>query len=128
MQYDGIKILLVDDNEINQLFTKELLENKGLHVKIANNGLEAVKIAFKEKFAAILMDLNMPVLGGVAATKLIRGKISFNELPIIAMTASIERSEKEECFSAGMQDYIEKPVELLNFYSMLNKWLLKTED
>lgn len=125
MQNDRTSILLVEDNEINQIFTKEILENRGINVIIAQNGLEAVKLACKEKFAAILMDLQMPIMGGVAATKRIREKISFDELPIIAMTASVERAEKEDCFSAGMQDYIEKPININNLYSLLNKWLNK---
>ncbi|MBF0193999.1 MAG: response regulator [Magnetococcales bacterium] len=119
----GSHLLLAEDNEINQQVGKELLEQIKIEVTIANNGLEAVELATKREFDGILMDLQMPVMGGLEATKLIRNHYSFKELPIIAMTANTMSGDRNKCLDAGMNDHVSKPVVPENLYSTLAKWI-----
>jgi two-component system sensor histidine kinase/response regulator len=111
----GAKILLTEDNEINQQIAIELLESAGATVEVANNGREAVEILFKgsrpPQFDVVLMDLQMPEMDGCQATAKIRSDPDFASLPIIAMTAHATTEEKERCLSAGMNDHIPKPID-----------------
>jgi len=121
----GLKILLVEDNVLNQEVAKELLEIAGAKVQIANNGKEAVEAVGQKFFDIILMDIQMPVMGGYEATKIIRENRSYinNEnLPIIAMTAHAMKGIREECIQAGMNDYISKPIDPENMFSVILKW------
>jgi PAS domain S-box-containing protein len=104
------RILLVEDNETNLQLARELLEQVGLEVVTAANGLEAVAIAAKERFDGILMDLQMPVMDGLTATREIRKGSSPREMPIMAMTANAMSTDREECMAAGMNDHIAKPI------------------
>jgi PAS domain S-box-containing protein len=104
------RILLVEDNETNLQVARELLEQVGLEVITAANGSEAVALAGNEKFAGILMDLQMPVMDGLTATREIRKRFSPTKLPIIAMTANAMTADREECFAVGMNDHIAKPI------------------
>ncbi|MBF0138086.1 MAG: response regulator, partial [Magnetococcales bacterium] len=119
----GIHLLLVEDNEINQQVAQELLEQAGITVVIAKNGLEAVNLVDKAHFDGILMDLQMPVMDGLTATRLIRKKRGINELVVIAMTANAMAGDRERCLDAGMNDHISKPVDLDEMYATLAKWL-----
>jgi PAS domain S-box-containing protein len=111
----GVRILLVEDNAINQQIAVELLESTGARVEIANNGRIAVERLLTGPqpvpFDAVLMDLQMPELDGVGATAKIRADPRFDHLPIIAMTAHATLEEREHCLSAGMQDHIAKPID-----------------
>ena len=107
----GAKILLVEDNEINQQVAQELLQNAGFVVDIAENGQIGVDAVEKEKYDIVLMDLQMPVMDGLTATREIRKKHSLEELPILAMTASAMTSDREEAMAAGMNDHVAKPIE-----------------
>lgn len=106
----GARILLVEDNEINQIVAREYLESAGLSVTLANNGREGVDAVRKASFDAVLMDLQMPEMGGIEATRLIRQDARFADLPIIAMTAAVQERERNDCYAAGMNDHVGKPV------------------
>lgn len=107
----GIKLLLVEDNEINQQVAKEMLEQEGFDVDIAMDGLEAVQKIRTSVFDAVLMDLQMPIMDGYEATRIIRSEPRFNDLPIIAMTAHAMTDVKEKCLSIGMNGYVAKPID-----------------
>jgi len=120
-EFDSLKnktILLVEDNMINQLMAKTLLEKKGMIVSTADNGQEAIDALEKSSYSAVLMDLQMPLVDGIEATMIIRDKIS-QTIPIIALTANAIEGEKEKCFNAGMNDFIAKPFEPDTLYSKL---------
>ncbi|MBF0341128.1 MAG: response regulator [Magnetococcales bacterium] len=106
----GFKVLLVEDNEINQQVARELLEEEGVVVVIAANGEEAVAAVHRESFDLVLMDVQMPVMDGYAATRAIRADPAFKSLPIIAMTANAMAGDRERCMETGMNDHISKPV------------------
>lgn len=104
----GVNVLLVEDNEINQLVAENSLRYLGCEVTKADNGHIAIDILAKEKFDIILMDIQMPELDGVEATKILRNKLRL-KTPIIALTANAFRTEIDKCMSVGMNDYITKP-------------------
>ncbi|NVJ59522.1 MAG: response regulator [Gammaproteobacteria bacterium] len=107
-----VRVLLVEDNEVNQLIAKQMLIKIGCQVEVAENGLKAVDKVKQEKFDLIFMDMQMPVMDGIKATKLIR-KLPGNEnVPIVAMTANVLSEDKTKCFEAGMNYYIAKPINL----------------
>ncbi|CAD6877008.1 response regulator [Methylomonas fluvii] len=119
----GARILLVEDNPLNQQVAQEFLIKGGLEVTTANNGLEALAWLEKSSFDAVLMDLHMPVLDGLEATRRIRQSAALKELPIIAMTAAAMNQDKEACVAAGMNDHIAKPVEPEELANALAKWI-----
>ncbi|MBF0192157.1 MAG: response regulator [Magnetococcales bacterium] len=119
----GARLLLAEDNEINQQVAMELLEQAGITVVVANNGLEAVNLVGREHFDAILMDLQMPIMDGLTATRRIRKEKSAQLLPIIAMTANAMAGDREKCLDAGMNDHIAKPVEPDEMYATLARWI-----
>ncbi len=119
----GANILLAEDNEINQQVAKELLEKAGLKVTIANNGKEAVEKVAVSDFDLVLMDLQMPEMGGFEATGCIKGNPKFSNLPIVAMTAQAMTGDREKCIEAGMDDYITKPIDIIELFSTLSKWI-----
>lgn len=123
----GSKILVVEDNEINQQVAQELLEQANVSVLIANNGQEAIDIVEKEKLDGVLMDMQMPVMDGVTATKQIRTNPKFSELPILAMTANAMSEDIELCQKAGMQDHISKPVDPIKLYETIAKWITPSQ-
>lgn len=106
----GARILLVEDNEINQIVANEYLQSAGLMVTVVKNGIEAVDAVRRAKFDAVLMDLQMPEMGGIEATRLIRQDGRFADLPIIAMTAAVQAQDRDACYAAGMNDHVSKPV------------------
>ncbi|MCT4619194.1 MAG: response regulator [Marinisporobacter sp.] len=119
----GARILLVEDNELNQQVAVELLEDYGFLIDIAENGEIAVKKVNEEFYDIVLMDMQMPVMDGVTATKEIRKKIEYVSLPIIAMTANAMVGDKEKCAEAGMNDHIAKPIDPEQLFSTLLKWI-----
>ena len=119
----GYRLLLVEDNETNLQVARELLERIGINTAAAANGLEAVELAAKERFDGILMDLQMPKMDGLTATREIRKGLSRPDLPILAMTANALASDREDCLSAGMNDYIVKPIKPATLYGTLLRWL-----
>lgn len=108
----GKRILVVDDNSINQQVAQTLLEYEGLEVSLADNGQQAVQMVKDIQFDAVLMDLQMPVMDGFEATQLIRSENHYSDLPIIALTAYAREKEREKCLSHGMQDCVSKPIDI----------------
>lgn len=120
------RILLVEDNPINQEVAQELLHEVGLEVDIAVNGQQAVHQFTRKDYDLILMDMQMPVMDGIAATRAIRQTQRGRSLPILAMTANAFGEDRQRCLDAGMNDHIAKPVDPSNLYTMLIKWLPRT--
>ena len=125
LELSGARILLVEDNEINQQIAIEILADAGIKVTVAENGTKAVDIIKKDsdKFDLILMDLQMPEMDGFQATAVIRADKLFKEKPIIAMTANAMVKDRKKCLEAGMNDHIGKPVDPDELYAIINKWL-----
>lgn len=124
----GAEILLIDDNEMNQDVAVEILRDLGIHVEVANNGLIAIdmihqKAARGEMYDLVFMDMQMPVLDGVAATKQLREDTRFQNLLIIAMTANAMQSDKDLCMQAGMNDHLSKPIDPEQLEQRLYHWL-----
>ena len=123
--YQGTRILVADDDPINLEVVQMLLTDIGLAVDTAANGLEAIDKAGASPYALILMDLQMPKLGGLEATRAIRKLAGRRLTPIVAMTASAFAPERERCLTAGMNDFIAKPVSLENLFGTLLHWLAR---
>jgi two-component system, sensor histidine kinase and response regulator len=134
MKYDeeikrihGAKILLTEDNEINQQVAKELLEGHGLVVEIANNGKEAIEkiktSGIPSKYDLVFMDLQMPVMDGYTSTIEIRKLTDYKNLPIVAMSADAMTGIKEKCLEIGMMDYISKPINPDEVFETLARWV-----
>jgi two-component system sensor histidine kinase/response regulator len=119
----GARILLVEDNTINQQVAQEVLERAGFCVETAHNGQQALDILEHTSFDAVLMDLHMPVMDGIAAVQEIRKNSKFSDLPVIALTAAAMVQDREACFEAGMSDYLSKPVKPHDLMTMLAKWI-----
>jgi signal transduction histidine kinase/CheY-like chemotaxis protein len=127
-EYDatGIRVLLVEDNEMNQQVATELLESAGATVTVANHGGEAVKILTEAgqatPFDVVFMDLQMPEMDGFTAAKLLRRDPRLKNLPIIAMTAHALAEERQRCLDAGMNDHVSKPIDPDALFSTLLRW------
>lgn len=119
----GLRILLAEDNLLNQQIARELLEEYGVLIEVANNGREAIDWLQREHFDCVLMDMRMPEMDGVEATRRIRANPPWRAIPIIAMTANARTEDRNECLQAGMNDFISKPVEPAQFFRILLKWL-----
>lgn len=119
----SLKILVVEDNLINQKITKSFLVRMNHTVSIVKNGKEAVDIFEKEYFDCILMDIQMPVMDGIQATKLIREKekIKKTNIPIIAVSANLLVEEETKVIEAGMNDFIPKPINEAQLITALSK-------
>ena len=121
--HSGRRILVVEDEPINQAITRELLEQVGFQIDLANNGAEAVRMARDVDYCLILMDMQMPVMNGVDATQAIRGEPRTADVPIIAMTANAFVEDRENCLAAGMNDFVAKPVNPDVLFEVLYRWL-----
>ncbi len=120
-------LLLAEDNEINQEVARELLESVGIQVDVANNGQEAVKMFIKNPvYDLVLMDMQMPIMDGMEATRIIRTLARGQSVPIIAMTANVFTEDRQRCLEAGMNDHIAKPVDPEKLYTLLNSWIPDT--
>ena len=122
-QLGGVRILLVEDNEINQQVASELLAEVGCEVEIAGNGLIAVHKVQQAEYDIVLMDMQMPVLDGVGATEQIRQLPKLRDTPIIAMTANVMSQDRERCIAAGMNDFVGKPIDPQELWTTLRKWV-----
>ena len=125
LRIKGSRVLLVEDNHINQQVAREMLESEGIHVEIANNGQEAVNkvVTAQPMFDAILMDLQMPVMDGYEATHHIRTRVGNTWLPIIAVTANAMSGDRQKCLDHGMNDHIAKPVDIDQLHAALARWV-----
>ncbi|MDD4768027.1 MAG: response regulator, partial [Desulfotomaculaceae bacterium] len=119
----GAAVLLVEDNEINQQVATELLKQVGLEVTIAGNGFEAIDALAKRPFDLVLMDIHMPGMDGLEATRKIRSTGQYHDLPIVAMTANAMVGDREISLEAGMNEHITKPIDPEKLKSMLIKWI-----
>jgi|GEM_PF-1402715 len=119
----GSKILLVEDNPVNQMVATEILSSADITIHKAGNGFEAIEILKEMAFDAVLMDIQMPGMDGIEATGIIRNELNLIHLPIIAMTANAMTGDREKCISAGMNDYISKPIESKQIFSVLARWI-----
>ncbi|SDP80432.1 response regulator [Desulforhopalus singaporensis] len=119
----GTKILLVEDNELNQELMQDLLGIEKIIVTTASNGQEALDLLTSQSFDGVLMDCQMPVLDGYETTRLLRRQQKFRDLPIIAMTANAMIGDKEKALAAGMNDHIAKPIEPDEMFLTMAKWM-----
>ena len=126
IRHGGARILVAEDEPINQEITQEVLNDAGLLVDLAANGLEAVEMARSGAYDLILMDMQMPEMDGLTATREIRHFLSGHPLPIIAMTANAFDTDQENCITAGMDDFLSKPCRPNDLYACLLDWLDKT--
>jgi PAS domain S-box-containing protein len=121
----GRSVLAVDDDPVNQEVAQMLLADTGLHIVLANSGREALDMAAVEDFAVILMDVQMPDMDGLQATRAIRRLPKHERTPVLAMTANAFAENREECLAAGMDDFLAKPVDPDALFAVLLKWLPK---
>jgi CheY-like chemotaxis protein len=121
----GARILLVEDNEINQQIAVELLQQVGSVVTTANNGKEALDILQQQEFDAVLMDIQMPIMDGLEAARRARDLpvAGIRALPILAMTAHAMESDRDKSLQVGMQEHLTKPIDPVQMYAVLSKWI-----
>ncbi|MBT9584040.1 response regulator [bacterium] len=125
-QLVGRRVLLVEDNPINQQVAQELLESVGVEVDVAGDGQQALDSLFAnpvQHWQLVLMDLQMPRMDGYAATRAIRADSRFSQLPIVAMTAHVLSEERARCLAAGMNDFVAKPIDPQALFATLSQWL-----
>jgi PAS domain S-box-containing protein len=125
-QFAGTRVLLAEDEPVNQEVSRGLLEDVGLVVDLAEDGAEALALAQQNRYALILMDMQMPKLNGLDATREIRALSGYAETPILAMTANAFDEDRQICIDAGMNDHIGKPVDSQVLYETLLKWLMQS--
>lgn len=119
----GVRLLLVEDNLINQLVATEILNQEQIDVVCAANGQEAIKMLAEQSYDAVLMDIQMPVMNGLEATKAIRKMKDLKKLPIIAMTADAMQDNREQCLEVGMNDFVTKPINRQELLLTLSRYV-----
>ncbi|HKX40432.1 MAG TPA: response regulator [Burkholderiaceae bacterium] len=119
----GARVLLVEDNPFNQELARDLLGKAQIVVRVANNGREAIDMLAHERFDAVLMDCQMPVMDGYTATRELRADPKWCDLPIIAMTANAMVGDREKVLAAGMNDHIAKPINVIEMFATLARWV-----
>ncbi|MBF0126471.1 MAG: response regulator [Magnetococcales bacterium] len=119
----GAKLLLVEDNRINQQVATELLESNGLFVTLASNGLEALDWLDRRSFDLVLMDVQMPKMDGYAVAREMRRDPRWHNLPILAMTAQAMDGDRERCLEAGLNDHVAKPIDRERLFAALRRWV-----
>jgi signal transduction histidine kinase/DNA-binding response OmpR family regulator len=127
-QLRGARVLIVEDNELNREVALGLLEDAHLSIDMAENGQIAVQMVEEGKYDVVLMDMQMPVMDGVDATRAIRLKPEFQSLPIIAMTANVMASDRDKCTEAGMNDHLSKPIDPDALFATLLRWIKRQAD
>lgn len=122
-RFRGRRVLLAEDNEVNQLVAKELLESSGLEVDIAPDGRKALQMAEAEQYAMVFMDIHMPTMDGIEATRQLRQDERYARIPIIALTADSMVGDKERSLAAGMNDHLAKPIDPERLIAVASRWL-----
>ncbi|MBF0455310.1 MAG: PAS domain S-box protein [Magnetococcales bacterium] len=122
-QIYGRKVLVVEDNLINQEVAQKILEDAGLIVSLADNGCRAMEMLAAQPFDAVLMDIHMPQMDGYETTRVIRETAGLDALPVIALTANALKEEESKCRAAGMNDYVSKPIDVAHLYTTLARWI-----
>jgi len=123
VRLDGLPVLLVEDNVINQMVATELMTDAGVVVEVADNGRVALsKLKSGQRYDVVLMDLQMPEMDGYAATAAIRADVSIADVTIVAMTAHVMAEERERCVAIGMNDFISKPIDPEMLFATLSRW------
>ncbi len=121
--FQGVKILLVEDNLLNQEMAQTVLTRAGMKVTFAQNGVEALAALHRETFDCVLMDIQMPVMDGYAACRAIRKQTKYKDLPIFALTANVMAGDRQKSRKAGMNEHIGKPFTEKDIFTALNRWL-----
>ncbi|HKX44130.1 MAG TPA: response regulator [Burkholderiaceae bacterium] len=119
----GARILLVEDNAFNQELALDVLSRAGIVVTVAGNGQEALAMLARQRFDGVLMDCQMPVMDGYAATRALRQQARWQELPVIAMTANAMVGDRDKALAAGMNDHIAKPIKVDDMFATLARWV-----
>jgi signal transduction histidine kinase/DNA-binding response OmpR family regulator/HPt (histidine-containing phosphotransfer) domain-containing protein len=123
-QLNGARVLLVEDNEMNQELATDLLGKAGIEIVLANHGQEALDILARDRnFDGVLMDCQMPVMDGYQASRALRAQPGWDQLPIIAMTANAMAGDREKVLAAGMQDHIAKPINVGEMFTTMARWI-----
>ncbi|WP_374536681.1 tetratricopeptide repeat-containing hybrid sensor histidine kinase/response regulator [Chitinimonas taiwanensis] len=125
-RFDGVRVLLVEDNEINQQIAMELLQAAGVKVDLASNGREALDALLSStapRYALVLLDVQMPIMDGYAAIRAIRAEPSLAQLPVVAMTAHALLEEKQRCLDSGMNDHLAKPITPQALFDTVARWV-----
>jgi len=122
----SVRILLAEDNPMNQKLAQFMLTKAGYQLEVANNGREAVEkyTADPERYDLIFMDVHMPEIDGLEATKVLRNR-GYKEIPIIAMTADAMKEDRDKCLESGMNDYMAKPIRREEVFAMIKKWVFR---
>ena len=124
---EGLRVLVAEDNPVNQRVALKMLSKLGCEAKAVENGLEALSIVVSDEFDVVLMDCQMPEMDGFEATRKIREIESTRNLPILALTANAMQGDKTRCLDAGMNDYLTKPIDLNSLAQALSRWSRQTE-
>ncbi|WP_445748063.1 response regulator [Polaribacter sp.] len=127
LNISGKKILIVDDDMINRMLATFILKKYQVIISEAGNGEEAIQYLNNNSCDLVLMDIQMPILDGYQASKIIRQKLNLT-IPIIALTGSDSKEELQNCFNAGMNDYLFKPINEEQFIQTISKWITKIND
>lgn len=122
-----VKILVAEDNRMNQLLVKNMLEHYKVQTVIAENGEEAIRELGRQQFDMVLMDVQMPVMDGLTATRFIRDKMN-NRTPVVAMTAHVLPGEREKCLASGMDDYLAKPIDEEELLNLLGRYFSRLQE
>jgi len=122
-QWQGYHLLVVEDNELNQILAREVLQQAGFQVTVVDNGQAGLDALEDGHFDAVLMDVQMPLMDGYTATRLIRENPRTKALPVIAMTANVLAGDREKAFASGMDDYVSKPLDLNHLFAVLRRVL-----
>jgi CheY-like chemotaxis protein len=118
----SVRVLVVDDNEVNLLIAREMLLSAGLSVETADNGAEALGRVTGGRFDVVLMDMQMPVMDGLEATRRIRQLPGLQRLPVLAMTANAMAADRERCLQAGMDEVLVKPIAPDELIAAVRRW------
>ena len=125
-QYAACRVLLAEDDPVAQEISCDMLESFGLMIDLAENGVQALQQACTHRYDLILMDMQMPVMGGIDATRAIRADSLNRQTPILAMTANAFDEDRNACLEAGMNDHLGKPIDSDNLARVLLSWFDKT--